>query len=294
MRATAFSNARFSNFKFMQEIVESIGEQLKNGSIIFYPNSKEATCCLENDFDRFEEILYSSYLDFTVRKRKITLSFLTAIPEKSLKQLSVFHPEVNELTSNPIIFFNKIEKYHSLSARGELIAESFEYFYFEMKKSFLENFIDDSCFRTNYLNLFTSPATETLHRELFRYKRSIWKEWDEFRLNFTDSSQIPQYETTDFSMKKFDHLLVNLDKNARLDLLEKAFDNKNIISIHLSFYCTFNQYDKLIGIIHEKTFQSLIINTIYGKNENALKFIDDLVRLLFGRDFCIWEYTIFH
>jgi len=79
IRATAFSNARFINFNFTPEIVKSIDEQLRNDSIIFYTKDKQAKVCLGNGFDRFEEILYSNYLDFTVKKTK-NISSLRQFP----------------------------------------------------------------------------------------------------------------------------------------------------------------------------------------------------------------------
>ena len=283
MRAKTFTGFSFVNFNFTHEIIYQIEEQFKNGSFIFYSSSKQATFCLGKDFGEFsDKTIYSRNLSFTVEKTENISSLLTTIPDGSLMELNVFHPEVNEFASNPNVFLNKIEKCKHFAIKSDISAELFEDFYFKMKESFLANFIDNTFYFTNYLNLFSSPTHQSQHAAFFQKKRNTW-DWNEnIYLDLGEFSQgIPQYEATDYSLETATHLLVSIGKNARLDLLEKAFDNKNMLSIQIDFQRSFNQFNQLIEIIRGKTLQSLIINPAFDEMENGLKFIDDLIKTSF-------------
>ena len=283
MRAKTFTGFSFVNFNFTHEIIYQIEEQFKNDSFIFYLYTKQATFCLGKDFGEFsEKIINLKSLSFTAENTKNISSLLTAIPERSLIGLSVFHPEVTKFAFDLNVFLNKIEKCHHLRIESEISSELFEDFYSKMKESILENVIDNTSYTVSYLNLFPSPSHQSKHSAFFE-KKTNTRDWDKrLYLDLTESSLgIPRYEVTDYSLEAALHLHVSMGKNSRLDLLEKAFDNRSMKSIQIDFHRSFNQFDELIEVIKGKTLQFLNINPAFDEIKNGLKFINDLINTHF-------------
>ena len=260
-----------------EEVFKILGEQLKNQTVVFYPSNFTLTVSFRRDFG----VLYGNFkgiekLSFTILKSRDDLVVFEKI-KRWLYELSIFNFE--GIVTNPSVIADKMLSLNNAVVRGDLKADLFNNFYFEMKEFISKYLINSHLEGTNNLSLFNSPLNQIRHSQLFKQEKGL-NDWENdkkrFYLDLAEHSQeIARYRNMNFSLQTFTQLGLWVDESKYLYLVGNALQNQNINAFCFSFAPSFTHYNQLLEIIKEKTIQSLYFGSLSDKEEGQM-FLEDL------------------